>query len=147
MRATRTRENKKGASVYPAPLNLTLMVFCNHCDCKQTDNTESEPKRYQYDPPAPVDHSCELQDNQNDLDDIQHSEAGCFHCITPVSAHDYLPVWPKPPSPRSVSDRSSTSTNSGLRYGPITICAIRSLWLIVCSVCESLCNATMTSPR
>lgn len=38
----------------------------------------------------------------------------------------YLPVEPKPPSPRTVSESSCASSNSAVIYGTTTSCAIRS---------------------
>lgn len=88
----RLREKIKLGEYSPAPLYFALVIFGEHCDCKDADNTESEPKRYKYDPPAPVDDSNELQDNQNNLDDIQQAKAGCLHCIPLMPTRDYFPL-------------------------------------------------------
>ena len=52
-------KNKRG-EYKPAPLHFALMIFGKHCNRKNTNYTESEPKRYKYDPPAPVDDFNEL---------------------------------------------------------------------------------------
>lgn len=57
-----------------------------------------------------------------------------------------LPVEPKPPSPRTVSDRVSHSEKSAFKKGAITSCAMRSPHLTVAGISEWLCNATITSP-
>ena len=50
----------------------------------------------------------------------------------------FVPVEPKPPSPRAVSERVSVSLNSDVIYGAITICAILSLGETDCSMVEWL---------
>ena len=57
------------------------------------------------------------------------------------------PVLPKPPSPRTVSGRVSTCSNSIGRNGSSTSWATRSPWRTVRSSLLSLCRATKHSPR
>lgn len=67
--------------------------------------------------------------------------------IPAFSGYYFLPVEPNPPSPRSVSFNSSTSSNSTERYGITTICAMRSFPAITRSSSVSLCKAIINSPR
>ena len=63
-----------------------------------------------------------------------------------AAAH-FVPVEPKPPSPRTVSDRVSDSTNRAVRNGVRIICAMRSPGSIVCGAALSLRRGTKNSPR
>ena len=64
-----------------------------------------------------------------------------------VRALSQRPVLPKPPSPRTVSGRVSTCSNSIGRNGSSTSWATRSPWRTVRSSLLSLCRATKHSPR
>ena len=59
----------------------------------------------------------------------------------------YLPVLPKPPSPRSVSSRVSVSSHCTCSWRATTICAIRSPGLIVNGWSDRLIRMTLISPR
>ena len=59
----------------------------------------------------------------------------------------FVPVEPKPPVPRSVSERLSASSNSTRKNGVMTSWAILSPSSISCFSVEWLCRATMISPR
>ena len=67
--------------------------------------------------------------------------------VTGVRALSQRPVLPKPPSPRTVSGRVSTCSNSIGRNGSSTSWATRSPWRTVRSSLLSLCRATKHSPR
>ena len=57
------------------------------------------------------------------------------------------PLWPKPPSPRSVGSRLATSSHSARATGAITSCAMRSPRSIVNALSPALQTITFTSPR
>ena len=59
----------------------------------------------------------------------------------------FVPEWPKPPAPRSVSSTSAVSTISGWVTGAITSWAILSPFFTSKSASPRLTRMTPTSPR
>lgn len=67
-------------------------------------------------------------------------------CFLPGKDY-FLPVEPKPPAPRAVSESVSLSSKSTARNGVMTIWAMRSPFSSVAGSDEWLWSATMISPR
>ena len=64
-----------------------------------------------------------------------------------LTLHTYFPVEPNPPTPRTVSLSSATSSNSTLKNGTTTNWATFCPGLISRTTSPSLWSATFTSPR
>ena len=85
----------------------------------------------------------------DDVDEIGLLPAERLHllAVDRKKAHHLTPVEPKPPSPRTVSERVSASMNFAVRYGVRIICAMRSPCSMVCGTAPWLCSGTKNSPR
>jgi hypothetical protein len=59
----------------------------------------------------------------------------------------FVPVWPKPPAPRSVSSRASTACQTTVSWRAITIWQMRSPCSIVCGSLLRFTIITPMSPR